>query len=453
MILNTHINNNQDKKLKANSKRIMPLKPVEVPNLLKIKPVYETKSNLIAKKDLNTNTNIRTTTGMIINGNANLHETLTSKKLILNKNSTPIIIDKDSSNSLNNLRKDSATNKKATEPYYSSSNNHISKTTTVEDSTSTNDIMMNNNNADFGSSKSSWRYPNNILDDSSFRKAVIKKEKLEIDCDKDIESDKKFIYHSSANKNILTPNLLKKDYQEKNENLNNDSSFNLDKSSIKCCIEDKNTQLLISNAWGNMSKNITDLPSQRLALENCINNKQSLKDSQPVTNEASKNIAFVENVQNREINLDKKSPNANKNSNSVIYSKPNKHIVEDTKLNLNNFSQVKNAYRNTTSSRAAVKEQNLPKQKKYENKMSKSLSSFKFEFDEEDILNISSATLNQKKESEEIFNKIVNEQIVLEFHEVFDFLESLGLEKYLEVILKNGMDTIDKMIFGMLYIF
>ena len=45
--------------------------------------------------------------------------------------------------------------------------------------------------------------------------------------------------------------------------------------------------------------------------------------------------------------------------------------------------------------------------------------------------------------SKQFFNKIVNNQISLDFHEISDFLESLGLERHLEIFLKFGYEDLD----------
>ncbi len=42
------------------------------------------------------------------------------------------------------------------------------------------------------------------------------------------------------------------------------------------------------------------------------------------------------------------------------------------------------------------------------------------------------------------FNNIARNQLSIEFHQVNDLLKSIGMEKYLDVFIQNGIDDIDK---------
>lgn len=65
--------------------------------------------------------------------------------------------------------------------------------------------------------------------------------------------------------------------------------------------------------------------------------------------------------------------------------------------------------------------------------MSKSLIRFDLDFDEGKV-----------QQSESKFNNLVRGQIMQEYHQVSDFLESLGLNKYVDTFISNGVDEIDK---------
>jgi hypothetical protein len=65
--------------------------------------------------------------------------------------------------------------------------------------------------------------------------------------------------------------------------------------------------------------------------------------------------------------------------------------------------------------------------------MSKSLIRFDLDFDEGKV-----------QESESKFNNLVRGQIMQEYHQVSDFLESLGLNKYVDTFISNGIEDVDK---------
>ncbi len=57
-------------------------------------------------------------------------------------------------------------------------------------------------------------------------------------------------------------------------------------------------------------------------------------------------------------------------------------------------------------------------------------------------------TENYSKPLEDKFNKIVRDQLIHEYYEVNDFLESLNLKKHVEIFIKNGYVSQDKIING-----
>ncbi len=65
--------------------------------------------------------------------------------------------------------------------------------------------------------------------------------------------------------------------------------------------------------------------------------------------------------------------------------------------------------------------------------MSKSLIRFDLDFDEGKV-----------QESESKFNNLVRGHIMQEYHQISDFLECLGLDKYVDTFISNGVDDVDK---------
>jgi hypothetical protein len=68
------------------------------------------------------------------------------------------------------------------------------------------------------------------------------------------------------------------------------------------------------------------------------------------------------------------------------------------------------------------------------NLMSKSLVDFGRPCDE-----------NARIESENMLNNLVRNQLILEFCEINDFLDGIGMTKYIDVFLHNGINTLDKL--------
>jgi hypothetical protein len=52
--------------------------------------------------------------------------------------------------------------------------------------------------------------------------------------------------------------------------------------------------------------------------------------------------------------------------------------------------------------------------------------------------------MNRQGKSEDLFNNLVKNNIILEFHEVNGFLLSIGMEKYFDTFIQNGLDSIEK---------
>ena len=354
LMLNSNNSNftQQDKKIIKNLSKIKKsLKSVEVPNLLKPK-IYETTSNLILKKDSNNFENVKQE----------------KNKIIFNKNSTPLILE----------------NKKK-----------LIKNESNINETNVDSCSITNN--DLSSSKSSWKFDKHLLDDSAFRKTNIKKEKMEIDCNRenkfypkilskkiknegsDIINDyihdemidnKKFIYYSSAFDNPKNP-VIKK---ETSLNLTqNDSKINRtqDKRQNNGFVKDNNN---INNNYPNISmiseNNISDknfeIKTKSDILE--INNKElNLKGDLDNKNNYENLKYNLSNVSNIEINM-KKNKLLNINNNIA-----KNQVGKKNNINKDIINNCKNLSKNSG------------------NKLSKSLSSFKFEFDE-DELNQSSNT-------------------------------------------------------------
>jgi hypothetical protein len=65
--------------------------------------------------------------------------------------------------------------------------------------------------------------------------------------------------------------------------------------------------------------------------------------------------------------------------------------------------------------------------------LSKSLINFDEAYDESKI-----------SASEMKFNNLIRDQLILEYHQVNDFLESIGLSKYVDIMIRNGYDDTDK---------
>lgn len=67
--------------------------------------------------------------------------------------------------------------------------------------------------------------------------------------------------------------------------------------------------------------------------------------------------------------------------------------------------------------------------------MSKSLIKFDTNYDE-----------NEAMKSENRFNNLVRNQLLMEYHQVNDFLDSIGMVKYLDVFILNGFEDLDKIV-------
>jgi len=524
LIINDNLNTSE-KRLKNSSKRKVPLKPVEVPNLLKGTKIYETSSNLInnSKKDatISTNSNII----------PNVKENPSSKKIIFNKNNTPIIIDKISSqkNSFNNNPSNSNINEIQNNNLYNIKNitqEAKDNSTKLNDDSNSNIIF---NNSDYNSSRSSWKFDKNLLDDSAFRKVNIKKEKLEINCEKEnLENQKnefdlikkneindnnfhdsllndKFIAFSSAYNNKINNQIQNKNETVKLNHLLNSNNSNSDINNFSVPNDYSTNNISNINNYNentsshkntiiNSKIDTIKIREESIVESDSINSeikdhskteKLKEKDFENLKNNLIKNNnSNVDNIKSNSLNIQN---NSNNNTNKIIANldkygfvsknninftnlENNKNILENNNLimnkNTNNIPNTlsKNTYSNTNSNvNTTINQSNNPyikkasnnknnsqiKQvKKPESKMSKSLSSFKFEFDEEDPLNSSTCSNFKIAENEEVFNKIVNHHILLEFHEVHDFLESLNLEKYLDHFLKKGLENLDKLIEG-----
>ena len=52
--------------------------------------------------------------------------------------------------------------------------------------------------------------------------------------------------------------------------------------------------------------------------------------------------------------------------------------------------------------------------------------------------------ISKMERTENLFNTLVKNNIILEFHEVNGFLLSLGMEKYFDQFIQNGFDSIEK---------
>jgi len=529
----------QDKRIKNVSKRKAPLKPVDVPNLLIKNPkIYETNSNLIvtnSKKYPNLNSN-----GFLANASSNSsnikekgneNENKNHKNNInLNnnhvKNITPTLIGYDNNDNNNNksrhnkiflssknsLNSISAKNSIAIDKKESSGN-----TQNTYNETSNSELHLLNN-SDIQSSKSSWKFDKNLLDDSSFRKSNIKKEKLEIDCDKEpiagihkntfstqtfdninikynnrkIELngkhiresliDDKFIANSSANrKNDFAFALSDKN---KNNSSKIQDNFTLSAANNSNNIDENNNHYSIPQNKETDTKrsyNRIEEVEKEKDKEKEINQSQNKHEEQRNNDDLYNNLIMSNNAygsSNQKIiaGLDKngfvnknivnmKNLDLNKNilqNNNAIISQNSQISSTDTNINNNtnrhinnnpssNSKSIINNNYNNNNDKKTSSNQNNKTVKKPENKLNKSLSSFKFEFDQEDPMNASTYSTLKKSENEEVFNKIMSHHILMEFHEVYDFLESLGLEKHLDNLLKNGFDDLEKMINGIFF--
>jgi hypothetical protein len=464
------------------------LKPVEVPNLLKNTKIYETTSNLII-------TNSKKDAKLIPNkiSFSNLNENENNKKIIIfnGKNKSPILIDNNNSNTINNNKIFLNSKNSLNSP--NAKNKLDKKESLINAQSESNSALFNS--SDYNSSKSSWRFDKNLLDDSSFRKANIKKEKMEIDCDKELTAaghkktlstqtfdnakidlndnqiresliNNKFLAFSSANrKNATTEdyNLNCKENAHKFINANNKEIINekdIEGNSLLCCsnvISEYSGVNEVKEVNVNIN-NIEKFPQHEQNQQQVIEDLRKNLSNNPISNSNSaitkkiisnldkngfvnKNIV---NMKNLEINK-----NILQNNNATISQNSQSNISNYTNNNPNiqNNSNKKNINNNNINSINQV-----ISSKKPENKLNKSLSSFKFEFDEEDNLNASTYSNFKKPENEEVFNKIMNYHILMEFHEVHDFLESLSLEKYLDNFLKNGFEDLEKIIIGIQFI-
>jgi hypothetical protein len=52
----------------------------------------------------------------------------------------------------------------------------------------------------------------------------------------------------------------------------------------------------------------------------------------------------------------------------------------------------------------------------------------------------------RRENNENVFNNLVKNNIILEFHEVNGFLLSIGLDKYFDAFLQNGLNSLDKIL-------
>ncbi len=464
-----NINFQNEKNLSNNiSKKKSALKPVEIPNLLICNKTYETSSYLINdKKDK-----------IIMKKNiSNNNNNESSKKIILKKNNTHVLLEKIPAKfyqktSLNNSETNT-NNSVILSSCNGDLNNDINKNSISNNNynkKSNNTDEINNNillnNSDCNSSKSSWKFDKNLLDDSSFRKVNIKKEKLEIDCEKDLiikgnlcvkeEFDEnhlhdgifnnKFIAYSSANKNIKEYNL------NENPNCNKSVKTTLDNLNVNMIVKNITKE---NNAYNNFEIKVEN--------ENTFLNNYNNKDISTNNDSSFLQITGEQNhvgkLNNQIMSTNAKNIAANLDKN-VFISKNNinfKNIEENKKILLKNNSNInKNAILSDNKNKIikintspAINNNETMKIKKPENKINKSLSCFKFDFQEEDLLN-SSNTLNFKiEENEQIFNRILSEQIQIEFFEVNNFLESIGLLKHLDNFLKNGLSDLDRLVEGL----
>lgn len=486
LIINEN-SNQTEKRLKNGSKRKAPLKPVEVPNLLKNTKVYETTSNLIvtnSKKDPNLNSNSFSSAAAFSHLKENQKEN--QKKIIFNgKNNTPILLE-NSSNYNNKIFLNSKNSLNSADAKNSSNDKKDSSLLNAQNESSS--ALLNN--SDYNSSKSSWKFDKNLLDDSSFRKANIKKEKLEINCEKELASghkktfstqtfennnndgkidvnenaigdsliNNKFIAFSSASRKNENSDLINNKGKIRNNNgyicENNNAEGNSLTSSFTKELDSDKRQLKAADAKKNLKEIENEKTKQQQEEQQKIEDLRNnlMKNSNDTNSSSNKILANLDKngfVTKNLINM--KNLELNKNilqNNNAIISKNSQNNDNTSNLN-NNVNPYIQVQKNANSKKNNNPNNNQTKSiKKPENKMNESLSSFKFEFDDEDPLNASTYSNFKKPENEEVFNKIMSHHILMEFHEVHDFLESLGLEKHLDNLLKNGFDDLDKMING-----
>jgi hypothetical protein len=74
---------------------------------------------------------------------------------------------------------------------------------------------------------------------------------------------------------------------------------------------------------------------------------------------------------------------------------------------------------------------------KKSSKLDMSKSMVNFDDAEEDYI-------HKQEKSEDLFNNLVKNNIILEFHEVNGFLQSIGFERYIEAFLERGLDSVEK---------
>lgn len=499
--------------------------------------MYETSSNLMItnnKKDPNLITNSFINTINTINNINNINNSNNSNKdskdnykshqtqnLKENENNKKIILKSKLNNSstLNENNNNNINNKIFLHNKNPLIKTNVKSSVDKRESLTSQNIESNSallNNSDLHSSKSSWKFDKNLLDDSSFRKQNIKKEKLEIDCDKessaghkktlstqtldlnnlnskdlsDLPIKDKFIAFSSANaNNSSTNNVCNKsnfygDKESKNKanddfQLNDSYSKNNKKETWNNKGEKNNeTYSVINNRSYSEQASIytvEDVNGKKLYKEKLIENQlqqqkmENLKKNLVNTSNYNSTNKIIENLdKNGFINkniVNMKNIQLNKsilqNNNAIIHkniqSNPNlndKNNNNDNRNIYNPYTQknfddkISNDKINDLSNKNNNNNNRINSAKKTDKKLNKSLSSFKFEFDEEDPLNASTYSNFKKPENEEFFNKIVNHHILIEFHQVHDFLEGIGLEKHLDNFLKNGFDDLEKMING-----
>ena len=294
-----------------------------------------------------------------------------------------------------------------------------------------------------------------------------------------IKDNNNYYINDLKNNNDIKKDSYKKenDYLNKIEYYNNNVKYNAEQETEESNSNYKSNFNIINEISDSGKKIIIDnsaIVNKKISCESAnIYNDNSINICSINCDNKQKKIQASEKIAELRLNLSKQIPlNLNKkdelikkniNKNRDILERNNfiSNTNNDTKkknfvpvrnnnniINTNTDTIQVNICNNTNSEKKLNDDKIIEIQKnKKKGKLSKSLSSFKFEFDEEDSLNKSSFT-NYNNQNIEIFNKIVNNQISLDFHEIFDFLESLGLERHLEVFLKFGYEDFDKILEG-----
>lgn len=344
------------------------------------------------------------------------------------------------------------------------------------------DIYDNNNNNETNISGSPKK--NNFNNNQHSKVKLNEFKESEVDSYKEISNNKS--NHNSNKKNIsnITSNT---NYNSKGDTTINSSNtnqikINLD-SNKKLTSQTNNSPIKNKIELNNINNNkILNEKNKSLEVKNNSNNIQKKSDNNIKTTELKLNVNFnrqqiplainkkdeliKQNLnKNRDI-LERNNIISNKNNNNNINNLINKNdnittknisiITRDPIPDMKNpykhsiQSNNKNNIRNINSAKKSVKSigeiiSNNNKTPRKKDILSKSLSSFKFDFEEEDPLNLSSLSTFDNKNID-IFNKIVDDHISLEFHQISDFLESLGLLRHLETFLKFGYEDLDKVI-------